>query len=204
MMKLNNLKILFSYKKISFKTILTLFLNYFNKINNLKKNIGLIHKSYLCFLKNYKNYTANTKTKSEVRGGGKKPWNQKGTGKARAGSIRSPLWVGGGIIFGPKFKILFKKINKKEKKKSLLLALLLKKYQIKFVSESFFFNSFLKTKILFNKLKKISEIYKNKHIMIISNLKFFSIKNLKNFSITNKNSINLKNLLKSSLIIFCI
>ena len=73
-----------------------------NVFLNLEPNSHLLHLSLLRQLNNKRAGTASTKTKAEVRGGGKKPWAQKGTGRARVGSIRSPLWVGGGITFGPK------------------------------------------------------------------------------------------------------
>lgn len=69
---------------------------------SVEPNTHLLHLSVLRQLCNQRAGTASTKTKGEVRGGGAKPWKQKGTGRARAGSIRSPLWVGGGITFGPK------------------------------------------------------------------------------------------------------
>ena len=73
---------------------------------NILENSGnyLIHKLLLNHKENLKQNTVSTKTRGEVQGGGKKPWRQKGTGRARAGSNRSPLWRGGGVIFGPKPK----------------------------------------------------------------------------------------------------
>lgn len=105
-----------------------------NNIENKKQYIGIIHRVYEALKKNKKKYIASTKTKSEVKGGGRKPWRQKGTGRARAGSIRSPLWVGGGVIFGPKPKKIEKKINKKEKKLATLAALSLKQESIENIS----------------------------------------------------------------------
>jgi large subunit ribosomal protein L4 len=103
-----------------------------------KKSIGLIHRAYLTYLKNKRQHTASTKTKSEVRGGGRKPWKQKGTGRARAGSSRSPLWRGGGVSFGPKPRLVSKKVNKKERRLAILSALYLKKQQFIFVNEIVF------------------------------------------------------------------
>jgi len=78
-------------------------------------------------LNNRRAGTAATKSKGFVRGGGKKPWRQKGTGRARAGSIRSPLWVGGGTIFGPQPKDFSYRLPKKARREALLSALSLKK-----------------------------------------------------------------------------
>ena len=79
-------------------------------------NEELVHSVIVNYLANQRQGTQSTKTRAEVRGGGKKPWKQKGTGRARQGSIRAPHWVGGGIALGPKPRSYSYKLNKKERR----------------------------------------------------------------------------------------
>lgn len=91
---------------------------------NVKPVSTVIHEVVVGLRANARKSIANTKTRGEVSGGGKKPWKQKGTARARAGSSRSPIWVGGGITFGPTSERNFSvKINKKLKKKALFMGL---------------------------------------------------------------------------------
>lgn len=92
-------------------------------IFQVKASEGLVHESVRRILASFRQGTHDTKTRSEVRGGGKKPWKQKGTGRARAGSIRSPLWKGGGVVFGPHPRDYSFDIPKKQRRKALFAAL---------------------------------------------------------------------------------
>ena len=85
------------------------------RVFGIEPNEPVVHQVIVAQLANKRQGTKGSKTRSEVRGGGRKPWRQKGTGRARAGSSRSPLWIGGGVIFAPKSRDYSKKVNKKVK-----------------------------------------------------------------------------------------
>jgi large subunit ribosomal protein L4 len=95
-----------------------------DRIFGVALNEDLLQQALQAQIANARDVLAHTKDRSEVRGGGKKPWKQKGTGRARHASIRSPIWKGGGVAFGPtKERNFSKKINKKMKRKALFMAL---------------------------------------------------------------------------------
>ena len=86
------------------------------KVFGIEPNEGVVHTVLVNYLANQRQGTQSTKTRAEVRGGGKKPWRQKGTGRARQGSIRAPQWIKGGIALGPKPRNYRYTVNKKEKR----------------------------------------------------------------------------------------
>lgn len=94
-----------------------------DNIFGVEINEHLVHLAVVAQLANNRQGTQKAKTRSEVRGGGRKPWRQKGTGHARQGSIRSPQWAGGGVVFAPTPRDYSKKLNKKEKRLALKSAL---------------------------------------------------------------------------------
>jgi large subunit ribosomal protein L4 len=143
-------------------------------------------------------YTASTKTRSEVRGGGRKPWKQKGTGRARAGSSRSPLWKGGGVTFGPKPKVVTHKLNRKEFHLALRTLLLNKKESL------VVFNNFeienCKTKDFLNMVGKVNKNLESKTLVILSNANDpirLAVRNIPTVETILVTSLNIKAVLKA-------
>lgn len=135
--------------------------------------------------------TADTKTRSEVSGGGKKPWRQKGTGRARQGSIRAPQWTGGGIIFGPHPRSFDKKMNRKERKLALRSALSYKVIESELIIVDKFELADAKTKTAKAVLETLAE---NKKVLIVVNELNDNIvlatRNLKNVILLEVSEVN--------------
>nr|YP_009122109.1 50S ribosomal protein L4 [Choreocolax polysiphoniae]AJH65867.1 50S ribosomal protein L4 [Choreocolax polysiphoniae] len=175
--------------------------------NNLNKRMYLVHKSLKQDLTHYRIRNVHTKNKSEVRGGGKKPWRQKGTGRSRAGSNRSPLWKGGGVIFGPKKKIYKSKLNKQEKKIAINIALYNKANNIFIINEILIKPEKPYTKQAIKEINKLGIYTKNKkNILLVinkkTNLLNLSFKNLIYVKLIEVMSMNILVLLKADIILF--
>jgi len=97
-----------------------------DEVFGVQVNEPLLHQAVQVYLANQRQGTQSAKTRAEVRGGGRKPWRQKGTGRARHGSIRSPQWTGGGVVFAPKPRDYSQKLPKKMRRQAMLSALSLK------------------------------------------------------------------------------
>lgn len=164
----------------------------------------LLHKDLLRHHSSRTQGTASTKTRSEVRGGGRKPWNQKGTGRARAGSNRSPLWKGGGVIFGPKPKKVVLKLNKKERRLALQTLLYNKKNTVLVIEN--LENEIAKPKTKdFLKICKDCAIDLNQKVLVIVSTKTIPLKlstqNIKNVELISASNLNTLSLLKAKQII---
>lgn len=158
----------------------------------------VIHQVMVAMRSNKHHPWAHTKTRAEKRGGGRKPWRQKGTGRARAGSIRSPIWRGGGVTFGPRnIRNYFKKINKKLKRKAILMCLsdkakeknmyVLDKLEMKNIKTKTF-NTML-NKVIKGLNKKILLGLDEKDDIIIKSAR--NIKGIKTVPISNLNVLDL-------------
>lgn len=173
---------------------------------NVLENSGnyLIHKDILRHYSSQKQGTVSTKTRSEVRGGGRKPWRQKGTGRARAGSNRSPLWKGGGVIFGPKPKTINFKLNKKERRLALQTLLYNKKNNLLIIENLENEINIPKTKT-FLKICQDCGINLNQKLLIIVSKKTLPLKlstqNIKNVELISASNLNTLSLLKAKQVI---
>lgn len=173
-----------------------------DSIFNTKVNKYLVHQTVKCYLANRRRGTASTKNRSEVRGGGAKPWKQKGTGRARAGTNSSPIWVGGGIVFGPAPRDYSFSLPKKMKVAALKSALSdkLENKEIIIID---------KLSLEKNKTSKMVEILKNLHAfkkpLIITekedSIIALSVRNIKGAQVLPVSKINTYDLINHKKII---
>ncbi len=170
-----------------------------DKIFNAKWNSDLVHQVLQAQIANSRQKLAHAKTRAEVRGGGRKPWRQKGTGRARHGSTRSPIWIGGGVTHGPlKEKKFQKKINKKMKQLAVfsVLSKKLKDEELKVVDSLKL--TAIKTKELSQNLKNILDL-RSSVILILSLVNkniHQAASNIKKTDTISPQSLNVYDLLK--------
>ena len=160
-------------------------------------NEAIVHSVLVNYMANQRQGTASTKTRAEVSGGGKKPWRQKGTGRARQGSIRAPQWIKGGIALGPKPRSYKYRVNKKEKRlaiKSVLSSKVIEN-ELLVVDELPFKE--IKTKNMVNALKNLK--VEGKALIVIpeknDNIQK-SARNIEGVKVSLLNTINIFDLLK--------
>ncbi|BAY83447.1 50S ribosomal protein L4/L1e [Calothrix parasitica NIES-267] len=164
----------------------------------------VVHRALVRQMTNARQGNASTKTRSEVRGGGRKPWRQKGTGRARAGSTRSPLWRGGGVIFGPKPKDYNLNMNRKERRLALRTALGSRSEDMIVVEE---FNEQLqrpKTKELVQAISRWGSQPEQKTLLILSERSenvYLSARNIENVKLMVADQLNVFDLLHADKIV---
>ena len=172
-------------------------------IFNVEMKASVIRQAVLSELSNLRQGTHSSKNRSAVRGGGKKPWKQKGRGVARAGTIRSPLWKGGGVVFGPEPHGYNKKLPKKMSKLARK-SVLTKKYNDKelIVLDSINFSS-KKTSNFINFMKSIN-IQNKKTLLLVDSYQenlILSSRNIRNVFIENVKTVSVYDLLDSEIIL---
>lgn len=167
------------------------------EVFGIEPNEAVVHSVLVNFLANQRQGTQSTKTRAEVRGGGRKPWRQKGTGRARQGSIRAPQWIKGGIALGPKPRSYKYTVNKKERRlaiKSLLSSKVLENELT--VVDTFAFDT-IKTKQMVNALTNLKVEGKTLILLADKNENVQkSARNIEGVKTTLVNTINVYDLLK--------
>lgn len=164
-------------------------------------NEGLIHQAVVTFMNNARGGHSAQKTRAEVRGGGRKPWNQKGTGRARAGTIRSPLWRSGGIVFAAKQRDYSQKLNKKMYKRALRSIISELHRQGNLIVVSDFQCPTLKTKDFIKKMNELE--VKNALIVMheVGEFEYLASRNLIEYNICDVHALDPVNLLRYEQII---
>ena len=167
-----------------------------DSIFNVEINEHLVHMAVVSQLANNRQGTQSAKTRSEVSGGGKKPWRQKGTGHARQGSTRSPQWTGGGVVFAPKPRDYSMSLNKKEKRIALKSALTSRVQEGKFIVIDSLKLDEIKTKALASTLNNLKV---NKALVVIADDNAnvaLSARNIEDVKTAYTNTINVYDILK--------
>ena len=164
-------------------------------------NEHLVHMAVVNQLANKRQGTQKAKTRSEVSGGGRKPWRQKGTGHARQGSTRSPQWTGGGVVFAPTPRDYSFKMNKKEKRAALKSALTAKVEENKFIVIDEIALSEIKTKSIANMLKGL-DVSKALVVLEDGNVNAeISARNIADVKTAKTNTINVFDVLKYNTVV---
>ncbi|MBW4650808.1 MAG: 50S ribosomal protein L4 [Kastovskya adunca ATA6-11-RM4] len=164
----------------------------------------VVHRALVRQMTNSRQGTASTKTRAEVRGGGRKPWRQKGTGRARAGSIRSPLWRGGGVIFGPKPREYDIKMNRKERRLALRTAFQSRASDLTVVEDFADQLSRPKTKELVEALTRWGIESDAKVLLILSEsqeMVYLSARNVANLKLIGATNLNVYDILNADKIV---
>ena len=164
-------------------------------------NENLVHQAVVSQLANKRQGTQKAKTRSEVSGGGRKPWRQKGTGHARQGSTRSPQWTGGGVVFAPTPRDYSMKLNKKEKRAALKSALSSRVAENKFIVIDEMNFGEIKTKNFQNMLNSLNV---NKALVVLEDGNVnaeLSARNIANVKTARTNTINVFDILKYNTVI---
>ena len=164
----------------------------------------IVHRALVRQMNNSRQGTASTKTRAEVRGGGRKPWRQKGTGRARAGSSRSPLWKGGGVIFGPKPRSYAVKMNKKERRLALSTAFQSRVDDLVVVEEFADNLARPKTKELLSALERWG-VTPGEKVLLITNEKaeniYLSARNIEKLKLISSSNLNVFDILHADKIV---
>jgi large subunit ribosomal protein L4 len=181
------------------KEVCTMELN--DAVFGVEVNEHLVHMAVVNQLANKRQGTQKAKTRSEVSGGGRKPWRQKGTGHARQGSTRSPQWTGGGVVFAPTPRDYSFKMNKKEKRAALKSALTAKVEENKFIVIDEIALSEIKTKSIANMLKGL-DVSKALVVLEDGNVNAeISARNIADVKTAKTNTINVFDVLKYNTVV---